>query len=117
MPVLAGLFGSALCERLFASDQFPTWRGGDPASNPGLAARVRSWCTNNRGATKENMQKEWFDPLPHTHKALDDAIEQRRALLQHSGCSSSAFAFPDVMIAKCRYDNQNDLAGDRAHGR
>ena len=22
------------------------------------------------------MPKKWFDPLPHTHKALDDAIEQ-----------------------------------------
>lgn len=25
---------------------------------------------------KRYMPKEWFDPLPHTHKALDDAIEQ-----------------------------------------
>ena len=32
--------------------------------------------TNYRGATKKNMPKEWFDPLPHTHTALDDAIEQ-----------------------------------------
>jgi hypothetical protein len=32
--------------------------------------------TNYRGVTKKNMPKEWFDPLPHTHKALDDAIEQ-----------------------------------------
>ena len=23
-----------------------------------------------------NMPKRWFDDLPHTHKALDDAIEQ-----------------------------------------
>jgi hypothetical protein len=22
------------------------------------------------------MPKEWFDPMPHTHIALDDAIEQ-----------------------------------------
>jgi hypothetical protein len=29
-----------------------------------------------REATKRNMPKRWFDPLPHTHKALDDAIEQ-----------------------------------------
>lgn len=29
-----------------------------------------------RQATKRNMPKEWFDPIPHTHVALDDAIEQ-----------------------------------------
>ena len=27
-------------------------------------------------ATKGNMPDAWFDPLPHTHIALDDAIEQ-----------------------------------------
>jgi len=26
--------------------------------------------------TKKSMPKGWFDKLPHTHKALDDAIEQ-----------------------------------------
>ena len=29
-----------------------------------------------RESTKRNMPRHWFDPLPHTHKALDDAIEQ-----------------------------------------
>jgi 3' exoribonuclease, RNase T-like len=29
-----------------------------------------------RESTKRNMPKKWFDALPHTHKALDDAIEQ-----------------------------------------
>jgi hypothetical protein len=29
-----------------------------------------------RKATKKNMPKQWFDKLPHLHKALDDAIEQ-----------------------------------------
>jgi hypothetical protein len=29
-----------------------------------------------RESTKRNMPKRWFDRLPHTHKALDDAIEQ-----------------------------------------
>lgn len=29
-----------------------------------------------RESTKRNMPKRWFDPLPHTHVALDDAIEQ-----------------------------------------
>ena len=29
-----------------------------------------------RDATKRRMPRAWFDPLPHTHQALDDAIEQ-----------------------------------------
>lgn len=29
-----------------------------------------------RESTKRNMPKHWFDKLPHTHVALDDAIEQ-----------------------------------------
>ncbi len=32
--------------------------------------------TEYRQATKRNMPRHWFDPLPHSHKALDDAIEQ-----------------------------------------
>jgi hypothetical protein len=32
--------------------------------------------SNYREATKRRMPKHWFDDLPHTHKALDDAIEQ-----------------------------------------
>jgi hypothetical protein len=29
-----------------------------------------------RQSTKRNMPRRWFDPLPHTHRALDDAVEQ-----------------------------------------
>ena len=29
-----------------------------------------------RDSTKRNMPRRWFDALPHTHRALDDAIEQ-----------------------------------------
>lgn len=29
-----------------------------------------------RSSTKRNMPKRWFDKLPHTHRALDDALEQ-----------------------------------------
>ena len=32
--------------------------------------------TDYRETVKRNMPREWFDPLPHTHKALDDAIGQ-----------------------------------------
>jgi hypothetical protein len=29
-----------------------------------------------RASTKRSMPSHWFDPIPHTHLALDDAIEQ-----------------------------------------
>lgn len=29
-----------------------------------------------RHCSKKNLPKRWFDPLPHSHVALDDAIEQ-----------------------------------------
>ena len=29
-----------------------------------------------RESSKKNMPAEWFDKLPHTHVALDDALEQ-----------------------------------------
>jgi hypothetical protein len=32
--------------------------------------------TSYRETAKKRMPKHWFDDLPHTHKALDDAIEQ-----------------------------------------
>lgn len=32
--------------------------------------------TGYRESTKRNMPAHWFDELPHTHVALDDAIEQ-----------------------------------------
>ena len=32
--------------------------------------------TDYRDSTKRNMPRAWFDPLPHSHVALDDAIEQ-----------------------------------------
>jgi hypothetical protein len=32
--------------------------------------------TDYRESTKRNMPEHWFDDLPHTHVALDDAIEQ-----------------------------------------
>ena len=32
--------------------------------------------TEYRQSSKRNMPKHWFDSLPHTHVALDDAVEQ-----------------------------------------
>jgi hypothetical protein len=35
--------------------------------------------TGYRETAKRNMPKRWFDNLPHTHKALDDAIGRNPA--------------------------------------
>ncbi len=32
--------------------------------------------TTYRQTSKRKMPQHWFDDLPHTHVALDDAIEQ-----------------------------------------
>ena len=32
--------------------------------------------TGYREATKTRMPRSWFEPMPHTHIALDDAIAQ-----------------------------------------
>ncbi|KAI1692048.1 hypothetical protein Ddc_23891 [Ditylenchus destructor] len=38
--------------------------------------------TEFRASTKRNMPKSWFDPLPHTHVALDERGGAGRAVLQ-----------------------------------
>jgi hypothetical protein len=42
-----------------------------------------------RDSTKRNMPRHWFDKLPHSHQALDDAIEQGalfcNMLAEHTG--------------------------------
>lgn len=48
-----------------------------------------------RESSKRNMPKQWFDPVKHTHVALDDAIEQGRLLcntLRENGVSTKAAA-------------------------
>jgi len=53
--------------------------GESPFSHSALDMKTFAMAllkTDYREATKRNMPKEWFDPLPHTHIALDDAIEQ-----------------------------------------
>ena len=45
-----------------------------PPSVWGIASALKK---RYRESTKPNMPKRWFDAdLPHTHNALDDAIEQ-----------------------------------------
>lgn len=53
--------------------------GESPFSHSALDIKTLAMAllkTGYRQATKKHMPKRWFDPLPHSHRALDDAIEQ-----------------------------------------
>jgi hypothetical protein len=53
--------------------------GESPFSHSALDIKTLAMAllgTEYRESVKRNMPKEWFDPMPHTHVALDDAIEQ-----------------------------------------
>jgi hypothetical protein len=53
--------------------------GESPFSFSALDVKTYAMALLKKGyrqAVKRNMPKAWFDDLPHTHCALDDAIEQ-----------------------------------------
>ncbi|MGH9839393.1 MAG: 3'-5' exoribonuclease domain-containing protein [Blastocatellia bacterium] len=53
--------------------------GESPFSHSVLDIKTYAMALLRKGyreSVKRNMPKRWFDPLPHTHRALDDAIEQ-----------------------------------------
>ena len=53
--------------------------GESPFSHSALDIKTYAMAMlkgNYRDSTKRNMPRRWFDKLPHTHSALDDAIEQ-----------------------------------------
>lgn len=53
--------------------------GESPFSHSALDMKTLAWTLlggDYRDAVKRKMPKRWFDPHPHTHVALDDAIEQ-----------------------------------------
>lgn len=53
--------------------------GESPFSHSALDMKTLAMAllgTGYRDAVKRNMPSRWFDDLPHTHVALDDAIEQ-----------------------------------------
>lgn len=63
--------------------------GESPFSHSALDIKTLAMAmmkTSYRDATKRNMPKNWFDRKPHTHIALDDAIEQG-ALRSSATCS------------------------------
>ena len=53
--------------------------GESPFSHSALDIKTYAMAlmhTGYRDSTKRNMPRRWFDDLPHTHVALDDAIGQ-----------------------------------------
>jgi hypothetical protein len=53
--------------------------GESPFSHSALDIKTFAMAvlkTDYRASTKHRMPRDWFDTLPHTHVALDDAIEQ-----------------------------------------
>ncbi len=53
--------------------------GQNPFSHSALDIKTYAMAMlkrDYRDSVKRNMPKRWFDDLPHTHKALDDALEQ-----------------------------------------
>jgi hypothetical protein len=53
--------------------------GESPFSHSALDIKTFAMAMLKKGyrdSTKRNMPARWFDPSPHTHVALDDAIEQ-----------------------------------------
>jgi hypothetical protein len=53
--------------------------GESPFSHSALDIKTYAMAllgTEYRQSVKKNMPRAWFDPLPHTHVALDDALGQ-----------------------------------------
>lgn len=53
--------------------------GDSPFGFSGLDIKTYAMCLldkNFKDSTKRNMPSSWFGTSPHTHKAVDDAIEQ-----------------------------------------
>lgn len=76
-PVFVGY--PAAYDFLFVYWYLVRFVGRSPFSHSALDIKTLAMALLGRGyrdSTKRNMPKRWFDELPHTHRALDDAIEQ-----------------------------------------
>ncbi|MDO8650357.1 MAG: 3'-5' exoribonuclease [Candidatus Berkelbacteria bacterium] len=77
IPVFVGY--PAAYDFMFVYWYLIRFTGESPFSHSALDIKTLAMAllkTDYRKATKKNMPKKWFDPLPHSHQALDDAIEQ-----------------------------------------
>jgi hypothetical protein len=76
-PVFVGY--PAAYDFLFVYWYLMRFVGRSPFSHSALDIKTYAMAMLKKGyreSTKGNMPKRWFDPLPHSHVALDDAIEQ-----------------------------------------
>jgi hypothetical protein len=76
-PVFVGY--PAAYDFLFVYWYLMRFAGESPFSHSALDIKTFAMAvlkTDYRAATKRTMPKRWFDRMPHTHVALDDAIEQ-----------------------------------------
>ena len=76
-PVFVGY--PAAFDFLFVYWYLMRFAGESPFSHSALDIKTFAMATlkcDYRDATKRHMPKRWFDQLPHSHIALDDAIEQ-----------------------------------------
>jgi hypothetical protein len=76
-PVFVGY--PAAYDFLFVYWYLIKFAGESPFSHSALDIKTYAMAvlgTEYRESTKRNLPRDWFDPLPHTHVALDDAKGQ-----------------------------------------
>ncbi len=76
-PVFVGY--PAAYDFLFVYWYLMRFVGRSPFSHSALDIKTFAMCllgTDYRASTKQRMPRRWFVDAPHTHVALDDAIEQ-----------------------------------------
>jgi hypothetical protein len=76
-PVFVGY--PAAFDFMFVCWYLYRFTGENPFSHSALDIKTYAMAMlkkDYRDTVKKNMPNRWFDDLPHTHKALDDAIEQ-----------------------------------------
>lgn len=76
-PVFVGY--PAAFDFLFVNWYLVRFTGESPFAHAALDIKTFAMAllgTPFRKTTKRTMPRAWFDDLPHTHKALDDALEQ-----------------------------------------
>jgi hypothetical protein len=64
---------------MFVYHYMVRFAGESPFSHSALDIKTYAMAMLKRGyrdSTKRNVPRRWFDPTPHTHVALDDAVEQ-----------------------------------------
>lgn len=77
IPVFVGY--PAAYDFMFVYWYLIRFTGESPFSHSALDIKTLAMAlmkTTYLQSTKKNMPKHWFDKLPHTHRALDDALEQ-----------------------------------------